>query len=64
MGTIALLIGAHKMLINAKNEIVNPPKEQNTKSHPHVFIPLKEILVTKNHKQGTMFRIEERAHLK
>jgi hypothetical protein len=52
------------MLLNSQNQIVNPPKEQNTKSHPSVFIPLREVLEPSAKHHKGFFTLDSRAKVK
>ena len=54
----------HIMLLNSKGTEVIVDKKMNSKSHPLVFTPLREVKCCLPHKHDKMFRLELRAQFK
>lgn len=52
------------MLFNQQGKEVKLSDKLNSKTHPHVFAPLREIHVTNNHSCGNMFSLENRVKFK
>lgn len=51
------------MLINRQNQVVNLPKNLNSREHPAVFIPLREVKEPSQGNHDKMFRLETRARI-
>ena len=53
------------MLFNNQGKQVNVSKQINSKTHTHVFTPLREVLVpSEPYKVSGMFKLENRAVVK
>lgn len=52
------------MLLNRKNQIVNVSEKLNSKTHPHVFVLLREIKEPVNNHCAGMFSLETRVKFK
>ena len=52
------------MLVNKQGQIVNLPKDINSRTHPNLFRDLREVLVPAEKAHGKMFRVETRAKIK
>ena len=53
------------MLFNNQGKQVNVSKQINSKTHPHVFAPLREVLIpSEPYKVSGMFKLENRVTVK
>lgn len=52
------------MLVTTKNQPIKVSDHLNSKSHPHVFAPLRETKDVLDHKKVAGFSIETRAWMK
>lgn len=52
------------MLLNSKGHIVHLHQRFNTKEHPSMFLPLREVKEPSQPAHGSMFRLETRATFK
>lgn len=52
------------MLVNQKNQPVKIADHLTSRSHPHIFVPLRETKLPLPHKNDPMFRLDQRARIK
>lgn len=52
------------MLVNQKNQPVKIADHLTSRSHTHIFVPLRETKLPLPHKDDKMFRLETRAKMK
>lgn len=52
------------MLVTSKNQPIKVSDHLNSKTHPHVFAPLRETKDILSHKKAPGFSIETRARMK